>query len=70
MNQIKNIVSKLSTLSTLKSDTRGEGVIGKVVVLAMVLTAGVAAMQTVGSATEGKSSELGGLVGGLAHGGR
>jgi hypothetical protein len=64
MNQIKNIARKLG------SDTRGEGVIGKVVVLAMVLTAGVAAMNTVGNATEGKSNDLGGLVGGLAHGGR
>jgi hypothetical protein len=64
MNQIKNIARHLV------NDTRGEGVIGKVVVLAMVLTAGVAAMNTVGTATESKSNDLGGLVGGLAHGGR
>jgi hypothetical protein len=57
-------------LARLIDDARGEGVIGKVVVLAMVLTAGAAAMNTVGNAQDNKSQELGGHIGGLASGGR
>jgi hypothetical protein len=57
-------------VARLVDDARGEGVLGKGVVLAMVLTAGVAAMKTVGNANQNKSQELGGHIGGLARGGR
>jgi len=68
MKDIKNQLIKRHVLR-LAHDARGEGVLGKVVVLAMVLTAGVAAMQTVGNSQEHKSQELGSHIGGLAHGG-
>jgi hypothetical protein len=60
---MKKLISLVSRL--VKSD-RGD-IIQKLVVAAMVLTAGVSAVRMIGTATEGQSENLGGLIGQLGH---